>query len=186
MDQEKFTRKIYQRYEVRLRKFIYQRISDEQDVEEILQDTFVSAFDSLPTFSGKSSFFTWLCGIAKHEIADFYRKKRIKTILFSRLPFLEKLADQALGPEEELIEAEFKRQIGLVFKELSEGYQKILRLKYIDGYSVAQIAKKQQTTYKAVESKLTRARKTFREIWEIENSKSGSFDFSKRKLSFSS
>lgn len=186
VNQGEFTREIYQKYEARLRGFIAQKVSDEQDVEEILQDTFVSAFDSSPTFSGRSSFFTWLCGIAKHEIADFYRKRKIKTILSSRFPFLEGLADQALGPEEELIEAELKREIRAVFRKLSEGYREVLRLKYIDGYSVAQIAEELGTTFKAVESRLFRARKAFAKIWEIESNKSYRFDFSKRKLPFSS
>lgn len=178
MNREEFGQKIYRKYEARLRRFITQRVSDRRDAEDILQETFASALDSLPTFSGKSSFFTWLCGIAKHEIADFYRKKKIKTILFSRLPFLEKLADQALGPEEELIEAELKRQINLVFKQLSEGYQQVLRLKYIDEYSVAQIAEKLGTSLKAAESRLSRARRAFRKVWLAENNKRLSFSSS--------
>ena len=151
-----------------------------------MQDTFISAFDSLPLFSGKSSLFTWFCAIAKHEVADFYRKKKIKTILFSHLPILEELAGRALGPEQELMEAEVKKRIEIVFKKLSEGYQQILRLKYVEGYSMAQIAKELGMTFKAVESKLFRARVAFQKEYVKENRQIFNFSLHQRKLSFSS
>lgn len=167
------TRWFYKKHFQKLLNFILTKIDDLKDAEEVLQDTFVSAIDSLPAFSGKSAFFTWLCGIAKHEISDFYRKKKIKKVLFSRLPFLEKLAHQALGPEEELLEKEVKRRVNKVLGQLSEGYRQVLRLKYEKGYQVAKISKGLGITYKAAESRLTRARLVFREIWLLENEKLG-------------
>lgn len=177
---------LYKKYSGRLLNFILLKIDNSCDAEEILQDTFISALDSLPLFSGKSSFFTWLCGIAKHEVVDFYRKKKIKTILFSHLPILEELAGRALGPEEKLMEAEIKKRIKNVFKGLSEGYQQILRLKYVEGYSVAQIAKELGMTFKAVESKLFRARIAFQKEYAKENRQIFNSSLNQGKLSFSS
>lgn len=151
-----------------LKRFIVHRVSDENEAEEIFQDTLISACEALPNFWGRSSLFSWLCGIAKHEISDFYRKKKIKTILFSHLPFLEKLASQALGPEEEILEAELKRKVKIALNSLSEGYRQVLRLKYIEGYSVAQIATRLDLSLKAVESRLSRARLAFKEAWNEE------------------
>lgn len=153
----------------RLRTFIYFATKNEEEAEEILQETLISAYESLSRFGGHSTFYSWLCGIAKHETADYYRKRKIKTILFSHLPFLEKLTDQALGPEERMIEEELKRKMSRIFGRLTEGYRVVLRLKYIDGHSVTQIAQKLGMSAKAVESKLTRARLAFREAWTEEN-----------------
>jgi len=161
VNQEEFAQKIYRRYEARLKRFIAQRVANEQDGEEILQDTFFSAFDSWPTFSGRSSFFTWLCGIAKHEISDYYRKKRIKAILFSRLPWLENLAAEALGPEQILLRKEFEGRVKEVFGKLNEGYQEVLRLKYYQGLTVKQIAQRLDESFKTIESRLFRARRAF-------------------------
>ena len=171
MEQSELAREIYRKFYRRLKRYISQQIDDENDVEEILQESISAAIYSFPFFLRKSSLFTWLCGIARHEIADFYRKKKIKTILFSRLPFLENLVDQALGPEEAMIEAELKRRVKIILRGLGEGYQLILRLKYIDGHSVVQIAKKLGLTYQATESRLSRARLAFREAWINENGK---------------
>ncbi len=153
-----------------LRRFIILRVGDPDEAEEIYQETLVSAWQSFPSFSGRSSLNSWLCGIAKHEISDFYHKKRIKTFLFSRLPFLETLVSQALGPEEEAIEQEVKAQVVETLQKLTEGYRVVLRLKYIEGCSVAEIAWRLGLSLKAVESRLTRARFAFREAWE-ENAK---------------
>lgn len=162
---KQFTTKIYRQYGERLRRFICQRVDDEHDVAEILQETMLAAWESSARFRGKSAFFTWLCGIAKHEIADFYRKKKIKTLLFSRFPWLESLASQALGPEQALLKKELGAKVWRVMGRLSEGYQQVLRLKYYHGLTVEEIAAKLNETVKAVESRLFRARKAFAQVF---------------------
>ena len=52
-----------------------------------------------------------------------------------------------------------------VLTNINEGYRSVLRLKYIEGLSMAQIAKELGLTIKAVESRLSRARLAFREAW---------------------
>lgn len=154
-------KKISQQDQKRLKAFVQQKIGDSQDAEDIFQETLIDAFDCLPLFKGQSSFFTWLCGIAKHEIADYYRKKKIKRFLFSHLPWLENLAAQALGPEQLLLRKDFEERIKATLESLSEGYQQVLRLKYYQGLTVKQIALKLNETSKAIESRLARARQAF-------------------------
>ena len=165
MDQDKLSREIYREYGWRLKKFIAQKIDNPYDVEEVFQETIIAAVDSFPMFSGKSSLFTWLCGIAKHEVSDFYRKKKIKSFLFSHFPWLENLACQALGPEQILLRKEFEQKIKATMAGLNEGYQQVLRLKYYQGKSVKQIALELNETAKAIESRLTRARKAFAQVF---------------------
>ena len=155
----------------RLLWFISPKVADPMDVDEIVQDSLLSALDSLPGFKGQSQLFTWVCGIARHEIIDFYRRKKIKQIVFSKLPFLQKLVSQALGPELAYQELETKTKIVTTFKHLSEGYAQILRLKYMEGRSMAEIAEKLDLTIKAVESRLTRARLAFQKAYANQNSR---------------
>ena len=152
-------------YRKRLSGFVAGKVGDNKDVEEIVQDTLLAAYDSLPTFKGDSALFTWMCAIARHEIIDFYRKKKIKKIVFSKLPFLENLVSKALGPELAYQELEKKKQILGTLKSLGEGYSQVLRLKYIDGLSMKEIAGKLDITVKAVESRLTRARWAFQKVY---------------------
>lgn len=161
MNKKDFDRKIDREYRLRLKNFIAQRIEKSEDVEDILQETMIAAIKSWSLFSGRSTLFTWLCAIAKHEISDFYRKKKLKTILFSRFPWLENLVSQALGPEQILLRKEFEEKVKGTMTSLSEGYQEILRLKYYRGLTMIEIAERLNETVKAVESRLFRARKAF-------------------------
>jgi RNA polymerase sigma-70 factor (ECF subfamily) len=165
--QEKaWLRKFHERFEDYLYNYISQKVERPEDVEEILQDIFVSAIYSLPSFSGKSSLKSWLTSIARHEIADFYRKQKIKRILFSHLPILETIADQALSPEMAMEEREIKEKMIGCFLSLSEGYRQVLRLKYIEGYTAKKIALLTGKSVKAVESRLRRARHAFLKNWQ--------------------
>lgn len=166
ISQEKaWLKKFHEKFENYLFNYISRKIGRSEDVEEILQDVLVSAIYSLPSFSGRSSLKSWLTSIARHEIADFYRKRKIKKILFSRLPILEIIADQALSPEMAIEEKEMKEKMVSCFFSLSEGYRQVLRLKYIEGYTAKKIALHQGKSIKAVESRLRRARHAFHRNW---------------------
>lgn len=162
-------------YREKLLKFVAKRVGDFNDAEEITQETLISAWDSWPMYKGKSNRFTWIIGIAKHEIADFYRKKKLKQVVFSKLPWLKELVSEALGPELAYQELETKKKIVKTLKNLSEGYSQVLRLKYIDNLSMKEISQKLNLTVKAVESRLTRARGAFQKIYVKENCKNWAF-----------
>lgn len=155
----------YKKFKPPLTSFVKKRISDPNDAEDIVHEALLSALNSLSTFCFKSSLFSWLCSIAKHETIDFYRRKKIKTVLFSAIPSLEEIHDKALGPEGKYLKNELKREIFDTFPKLNKGYSKILRLKYIEKLKMKQIAYRLKTTVKSVESKLFRARKKFKNIW---------------------
>ncbi len=161
----------YKKYYKSIRGFVLKRIDDEGLAEELTNDILLAGFKSLPTFSGKGSEFSWLCGIAKHKIVDYYRKKRLKTILFSSNPLFEEIADGALSPERDYLKNELKKEIDEALGDLSEGYRKILRLKYIDGLKIKDISKLLKLSAKAVESKLIRAKKSFRLVWNYNDKK---------------
>lgn len=153
---------IYRQYKSRLLNYIKQKASPEV-AQELMQETFISVFKSLPTFKGRSKFFSWMCSIARHEVADYYRKKKLKTMVFSKLPFLKGLVSEALGPDLALEEKQLKSRVKEALLNINEGYSQVLRLKYWQEMSMKQIAKKGKTTVKAVESKLSRARKAFKD-----------------------
>jgi RNA polymerase sigma-70 factor (ECF subfamily) len=151
----------YERNKKRLFEFILRKVSEKKDAEEILQDTFLSAMDSLALFSGKSKLLTFLCGIAKHEISDYYKKKRIKAIVFSRFESWQFLVDKSLRPDEQLMKKELKLKIEKVLRMILPKYKRLIKLKYIEGFSIKEIANNLKISEKSVESALFRARKAF-------------------------
>jgi RNA polymerase sigma-70 factor, ECF subfamily len=56
-------------------RFALVRLRDEAAAEDLVQETLLSAIQSMEKFGGKSSERTWLIGILKHKLIDHYRKK---------------------------------------------------------------------------------------------------------------
>ena len=155
----------YKKYYLSVRKFVSQKIDDAGVVEELTNDIMMASMMCRSNFDGKCNEFSWICSIAKHKIIDYYRKKKLKTVLFSFNPVFEEIADQALSPERDVLKNELKDEIKKTFEELNKGYKDILRLKYVEDMKIDEIAKNLKTTIKAVESKLIRAKKKFKEAW---------------------
>lgn len=155
----------YRSYQPKLLRFIAGKVNDHRDCDEILQDTLFAFLEAIRDFHGKSNIQTFLFAICQHKIIDFYRRKRLKQLVFSQAPQLESLASTLLNPEEELDVTMLKEKIHRVLSMLLPRYRRILALKYLEGESVGAIAKKLAITFKSAESQLFRARKAFVELF---------------------
>ncbi|MCC7223086.1 MAG: sigma-70 family RNA polymerase sigma factor [Chitinophagales bacterium] len=63
------------RYADYLFSYAYLRLNHRETAEDIVQDTFLSAYKARTQFKGNSHEKTWLTAILKHKIADYYRQK---------------------------------------------------------------------------------------------------------------
>jgi len=57
-----------------LYNYILSNVSNTEDVKDIFQETMLAIWQGLKSFNRNSSFKTWIIGIAKYKVADFYRK----------------------------------------------------------------------------------------------------------------
>lgn len=155
----------YNKYRKHIFHFINKQLNNAFLAEELTQDTFFDFIESVRNFRAESSLKTFLFSIAKHKTIDTMRKKQIKKILFSHLPFyiVERLSTIIL--DDEIEKKELAKKIKNTFKKLPNDYSLILRLKYIEETGVREIAKKLSLTFKATESLLFRARKAFAKIF---------------------
>lgn len=157
--------RFYRTYAPQLRRFIAMRISNESDVEELLQDVLFSFLEGLRDFHGKSSIRTYLFSICQHKVIDYYRRKKLKTVVFSQMPQLERLVSPVLGPEEEFDATAVTEKIRVVLSRLMPTYRQIILLKYVDDVSVEGIARALSISFKSAESRLFRARQAFVELF---------------------
>lgn len=162
---EKSLRIYYRTFTPRIFTYIKNKTAAIEDAEEILQDTLLSSIEALRGFSYRSKLSTFLFSIARHKVIDYYRKQKIKKILFSQSPKIESLLVTLLGPEEILVHKQERINIDTVFSQLPLSYQKIIKLKYIDGKSIINISKELSISFKSAESMLFRARKAFTKAW---------------------
>lgn len=151
----------YRRYAPKLVALIRNKVRNSADGEEILQDTLFAFLEAIRDFHGDSSIKTFLFSICQHKIIDYYRRKKMKQIVFSQTPNLEALVSPLFGPEEELDTTLLKEKISAVLGKILPHYRQLLVSKYIDNLSVAEVAKKFTLSFKSAESQLFRARKAF-------------------------
>src|SRR5919201_112291 len=68
---------LVRRYQDRLYNTVYRLVDNAEDAQDVVQDAFFSAYQSLGTFKGDSQFFTWLYRIAINTAISLKRKQRV-------------------------------------------------------------------------------------------------------------
>jgi RNA polymerase sigma-70 factor (ECF subfamily) len=61
-------------------RFALLRVRDADLAADLVQETFLSALKGLDGFHGRSSIRTWMTGILKHKIIDYYRRNRSEVL----------------------------------------------------------------------------------------------------------
>ena len=140
-------------------------------VPDVVQETFLAAARSAKKFdSRRGSLWIWLCGIAKRQIALYYRKQGPKIVLSQANSWWDSLDGQKIDwinassvPPPEVLEArELATLVRCALSQLSAECQTLLLAKYVDGQPIKMIANDMGCSPVAVTSRLARARKTFR------------------------
>ena len=150
----------------KLLRYLRNKLPNQEDAEELLNDIFLAAIDELSFYREDSSVSTWLFKIARNKVVDFYRKRKIKSILLSQAPFLEIIAGELHQPEFQFEKDKIRDKIEKAFRTISPPYQNILHLHYEDKIPVKELAEILNLSFKATESLLFRARQNFRLAYE--------------------
>jgi len=153
---------LYQLYSPRILNYLTKRLPTIDDAQEILNDVFLDAIDTISLLRSSNNLQAWLYKIAHHKTVDFYRKRKIKSIILSQIPYLEIVDSEVHQPEFQFEKDKVRDKIELAFKSLPDLYRRILRLRYEDKISVKEIAIMMQLSFKATESLLFRARQSFK------------------------
>ena len=158
---------LYETYADRIFRFVYRRMAGcYEDAEEITQDAFVAAACCAATFDGSCTVLTWLCGIARVRIADHYRRqgrrKRVPPGKLLRLGTDAAPGEETaggFGPEDVPDRLDLGRLVERAMASLRDDEREVLLLRYVEEFSVREIALLMERTEKAVESLLMRAKK---------------------------
>lgn len=156
----------YKLFSPKITRFVEKKLSRPEDVQETVNDIFLEAIDNLPKLRESNRLESWLYTIAHNKVQDFYRKNKIKSLLFSQMPFLEIVDKEVHQPEFVFEKNRIRDSIEKTFMLLSRKYRKILRLYYEENLSVKELAKKLHMSFKSAESLLFRARQSFKKTYE--------------------
>ena len=154
-----------------LHRFAARRLGgDQETVRDVVQSTVCKAIESLPKYRGTAPLVSWVCGICRHEVFAVYkgRKRTEQRELVEESPEIHEAlavlrADEA--PDEELVRKQTVSLVHLTLDQLPDSYGSVLEMKYVEGLSVREIAARRESSEKACESLLTRARAAFRDTF---------------------
>lgn len=158
----------------RLYRFALARLSDDpESTREVVQSAMSKALRKMHSYRGESALFTWLCVICRNEMTDWMRrnaKYRQHILLTEDHPDIRAVvesldAPESADPESRYRKLEAARLIQVALDRLPPRYGDALEWKYIEGYSVKEIAGRMGLSHEAAQSLLARAKRSFREIY---------------------
>ena len=147
--------------------FVYVRTGfDSNTAEDLTQDVFLAVFKGLEKFANNSSERTWVFGIARNKLNDFYRSRYAHECCgIDEVGELSDPKQDAYALAVKSFESRFVRDC---LERLPSHYQMALIMKYLDDYSIKQIAKAAGLSPKAAESLLQRAKTAFIKEYQTE------------------
>ena len=147
-------------------------LGDEQEAEDVLQETFLSAFRAIDRFEGRSKLSTWLYRIAYNASLMHLRKREQMTAFSLDRPFgdeelaeehsVRHLVDWSTVPDDQLLTAEAQQEMDRAIAGLPESLRATFVLRDIQGLSGAETAEILGITVQAVKNRLHRARLVLR------------------------
>ncbi|TGE27093.1 RNA polymerase sigma factor [Hymenobacter metallicola] len=154
---------IYKRYAKAMFNASLRITGDYAEAEDVLQESFLSAFRELHSYKGDSSFGSWLKRIVINKSINCLRNRRLQLV---------PLADQhdSVGPELESGEYDAEELgwradvVRRCVQELPDGYRVVLSLYLLEGYDHAEIAGILNITESTSKSQYSRARKKLLEL----------------------
>jgi RNA polymerase sigma-70 factor (ECF subfamily) len=134
------------------------------DVDDLVQETFIKAFQALSSFNNEFAFSTWLYKIASNHCIDFLRKKRLKAFsidqpIETREGTVEyEIADATTTPDIELHSRERTLIIVDAINSLPEKYRMVIKMRHEEDLDYQEIADKLNIPLGTVKAHLFRAR----------------------------
>lgn len=127
------------------------------DAEDIMQESFLTAFQKLNSYKGEVSFGIWLKRIVVNRSLDYLRKRKVE--------FEEVRADHPLYEEESEDSTEYTvEEVKTAISQLSDGYRTILSLILLEGYDHEEVSEILGISNVTSRTQFCRAKKHLRDL----------------------
>lgn len=139
-------------------------VKNDEAARDLVQETFMKAFNSLATYRSEFRFSTWLYKIAANSSIDYLRKKRIQALsldqpIETRNGSVElEVADYSYNPERDLVNKEQKFSIEAAIESLPAKYREVIVYRHKDDKSYEEIADLLGIPVGTIKARIFRAR----------------------------
>lgn len=157
---------LVRRYYERIVWVAYSILHHEEDARDVAQETFLRVYRSASSYDPRRSFYTWIYRIAVNLSIDALRRRGARPVVPLE-DVAELIPDPFEGSADLPERKETARRIERTLAKLPQGYRVAIVLRDIHELSCKEIAKILGCSHAAARWRLHRARKMFREQWEV-------------------
>jgi len=156
--------KLLNKYRNSVYNLVYRMVRDIQEAEDLTQEAFIKAFNSLAQFNEEYAFSTWLYKIATNNCIDFFRKRKLQTlsldkpIQYKDSEIHHEIPDPELNPEKNILASERSSIIREAIETLPEKYYTAIILRHTEEKSYEEIAEILHLPIGTVKARIFRAR----------------------------
>jgi RNA polymerase sigma-70 factor, ECF subfamily len=161
---------LVRRYEGKIFRLAQHITQNREDAEDVLQETFLKAYEHLDQFQGNSKFYTWVVRIAVNQSLMKLRRRKTdrsvsldETIDTGEDTIVREIAAWGEDPEERFSREELGEILDSAVKGLETPYRSVFVLRDIEELSTEETANALGLSIPAVKSRLLRARLQLRE-----------------------
>ena len=161
---------LLRRYEGKIFRLAMNITQNREDAEDVLQESFLKAYEHLDQFLGNSKFYTWIVRIAVNQALMKLRKRRSdravsldEQIDTGEDTVVREIAAWDPDPEQRYSQEELHTILSEVIDELAPIYRTVFTLRDVDGLSTEETAEALDLSVPAVKSRLLRARLQLRD-----------------------
>lgn len=138
-------------------------VKHEAEAEDIMQESFLSAFTKLDSYKGEASFGSWLKRIVVNNSLNAYNKsKRLDETSID--DHLYKIEDDAAGVAEMDLSSVRAQEVVNAMSELKDNYRQSLSLHLIEGYDYEEMSEIMNVSYANCRTMVSRAKDSLRRI----------------------
>lgn len=143
---------LYDRYVETVYRYVYYRVRDREEAEDVTSDVFFKALRAVPRYEPRQPFLAWLYRIARNAVIDGARRKRPQVSFEDALQHPG--ADRVVDPHAGLDQLSDSIVLRAAIARLTPLQQEIIVLRYVEGLDTKAIAKivgRQDGTVRGIE-----------------------------------
>ena len=129
---------LYDRYVDAVYRYVYYRVRQDAEAEDLTSDVFMRALRAMPRYEPRQPFLAWLYRIARNAIIDRARRSRMQVSFEDALAHPN--ADQVVEPDAGLLALSDKQEVRKALSRLTPLQQEVIVLRFVEGYTTAEIA----------------------------------------------
>ena len=129
---------LYDRYVDAVYRYVFYRVPNDADAEDLTSEVFMRAMRAIPRYEPRQAFLAWLYRIARNAVID--RARRARTQVSFEDALAHPNADKVVEPDAALLALSDSRVVREAMAHLTPLQQEVIVLRYMEGFSTAEIA----------------------------------------------